>query len=348
MKSNFVLPISCLVVAFSLITLTGCGNNPQTVNQPQDTSENYAYSNLTTNSPQQGGVHQISSQIARDIAVDFVGYGTVHDINAFTNEGVLTFEVDIRHNSIRYVVLVSAESGNVSRLSRYKDDTPLDERSNNLNVISDYPTYQTNDELPSVIPTRGGNNIPISNIVPRSPARQGGPTNPSISAQDAVSLAYNHLLSIGVSGARFDYVYMDLERNTWVWSVEFDGGGRSYEFYVNVETGEFLQAPQGSGSGNTQATLPQSAPVATPSTSVGQSGRPSNPAISLQRAIEIAYADLANRGINATFSRDSGMDWERGQWVWELLFRTHGERMPLIEFYINVDNGNIVKFEWDD
>jgi len=76
--------------------------------------------------------------------------------------------------------------------------------------------------------------------------------------------------------------------------------------------------------------------------------RPSNPAISLERAIEIAYEDLARRGINATYHSNSGMDWERGQWVWELLFRTQGERMPFIEFYINVDSGEIVKFEWDD
>ena len=76
--------------------------------------------------------------------------------------------------------------------------------------------------------------------------------------------------------------------------------------------------------------------------------RPTNPAISLERAIEIAYEYLASQGINATYRSNSGMDWERGQWVWELLFRTQGERMPLIEFYINVDSGEIVKFEWDD
>ena len=94
----------------------------------------------------------------------------------------------------------------------------------------------------------------------------------------------------------------------------------------------------------------QPAQAATPQTNErsSRSNRPSNPAISLERAIEIAYADLAERGINATFRRDSGMDWERGQWVWELEFRTQGERMPIIEFYISVDNGNIVKFEWDD
>jgi len=76
--------------------------------------------------------------------------------------------------------------------------------------------------------------------------------------------------------------------------------------------------------------------------------RPSNPAITLDQAIEIAYADLERRGINATYRSNSGLDFERGQWVWELLFRTQGEHMPLIEYYINVDTGDIVKFEWDD
>ena len=83
--------------------------------------------------------------------------------------------------------------------------------------------------------------------------------------------------------------------------------------------------------------------------SVGEHGnRSSNTAISLERAIEIANSDLASRGISATYSSNSGLDWEKGQRVWELLFRTHGERMPLIEYYINTENGSIVKFEWDD
>jgi len=93
---------------------------------------------------------------------------------------------------------------------------------------------------------------------------------------------------------------------------------------------------------------PSQTPQPSPSPGSGQRNRPSNPAISLDRAIEIAEADLRNRGINATFRTDSGMSWERGQWVWELEFRTRGERMPVIEYYINVNNGNIVKFEWDD
>ena len=82
------------------------------------------------------------------------------------------------------------------------------------------------------------------------------------------------------------------------------------------------------------------------STVFSQSSRPINPAISLERAIEIASADLAARDISATFHRHSGMDWERGQWVWELEFRPNNQR-GVIEYYINVHTGAIVKFEWD-
>ena len=77
-------------------------------------------------------------------------------------------------------------------------------------------------------------------------------------------------------------------------------------------------------------------------------GRPENPEVSLEEAIQLAYDDLENRGISATFREDSGMEWERGQWVWELFFTTEGESMPFVEYYISVDDGSVVKFEWDD
>ena len=57
-----------------------------------------------------------------------------------------------------------------------------------------------------------------------------------------MEIARDHLVSIGVTGAWFDYVYMDMERGRWVWSVEFDGiRGRDYEFYIDVHTGQILK-----------------------------------------------------------------------------------------------------------
>ena len=70
--------------------------------------------------------------------------------------------------------------------------------------------------------------------------------------------------------------------------------------------------------------------------------------IPLGMAIESAEEDLVERGISATFYSDSGLSLEDGRWVWELLFEAEGERMPLIEYYIDASSGEIVKFEWDD
>jgi len=69
----------------------------------------------------QAAVPQISSQSARDIAVELVGHGTARDVVLFTENGVLTFEVEVRHNNVRYMVYVNAANGGVIRMSRHED-----------------------------------------------------------------------------------------------------------------------------------------------------------------------------------------------------------------------------------
>ena len=137
MKRKWMLPISLFFLIFLLFITTGCGNGVPTTMQAQDVlADNNAMADIP---PQQGGLHRISSQRAREIAVDFVGYGIVHDVMAFTDGGVLLFEVDVRYNAMRYVVLINAENGNVTRLSRYEDET-----APHLNVIPDYPPHVPN------------------------------------------------------------------------------------------------------------------------------------------------------------------------------------------------------------
>ena len=290
----------------------------------------------------QAGIPFISSQRAREAAVAHVGYGTARDAMLFSDEGVLTFEVDVRHQNRRYMVYVDAANGDFIRMYRFDDAAE--------------PDLQAAPPSGNVTAAPPGTSIPIpQNITPRPPARQGGPSSPAISAQRAVELARDHLVSIGVTNARFEYVYMDNENGVWVWSVEFGGQGRSYEFYVNVNTGAFLKAP-GGATGAAPSPSPQVSPRPAPSPQAspspspgrGQAGRPTSPAISLERAIEIGYEEIARRGHTGTFRNHSGMDFERGQWVWELVFRVQGGRLPLVEMYINVDTGAVVKFEWDD
>jgi len=291
-KRKRIFPtIAGVAAALTLLVLAGCCNTPQATDQTQNTSPGNYQQNALDNTIAQQGVHQISSQKAREIAIDFVGYGVVHDVLAFTDEGTLIFEVDVRHNAMRYVVLLNAESGNVTSLSRHEDELAVA-------VVSPDATIAPNEHVPQT-----ANETTNAAIAPneRAPQTLNETTNAAITPN-----------------------------------------ARAPQTASETTNAAITPNPQ----------VPQTANEATqsvtsPSVS-GRGNRPSTPAISLDNAIEIAYADLASRGINATYRSNSGMEWERGQWVWELLFRTHGERMPLIEYYINVDNGNIVKFEWDD
>jgi uncharacterized membrane protein YkoI len=116
-----------------------------------------------------------------------------------------------------------------------------------------------------------------------------------------------------------------------------------------VQTSEQVPASE---SDTTPEAIPEPALQETPAQNLlpgnNRSVRPLNPTISLERAIEIGYEELARRGYTGTFRERSGLDWEYGQWVWEIEFRVVGGRRPFVEMYINVDTGSVVKFEWDD
>ena len=72
--------------------------------------------------------------------------------------------------------------------------------------------------------------------------------------------------------------------------------------------------------------------------------RPMDPYISRERAREIAYEYLEDRGISATFREDMGLTWERGKWAWQLEFRS-GE--IIYEFFIDVETGEIMRSRTD-
>jgi len=128
-----------------------------------------------------------------------------------------------------------------------------------------------------VAPAQQGSIAIPANVVPRPPARTGGPLNPAISAQRAVELSRDFLVANGVTNAWFDYVYMDVEQGVWVWSVEFDGPGRSFEFYVNLNSGAFVQTPWGVGTSSpAPIPVPAPAPVPVPAPAGNWSPSPGN------------------------------------------------------------------------
>jgi len=167
----------------------------------------------------------ISAHDAMERALAATGGGTVNSLELVSDpaEGSV-FRIVIVNNNIRFDVSVNASTGGVIRLS-----------------TGSTPGGASPAAAPQQATPQGGG-IFVGTVTPRRPARPGGPANPPISAQRAVEIARDHLVSIGVTSARFDYVYMDMERGRWVWSVEFDGArGRDYEFYIDVNTGHILQ-----------------------------------------------------------------------------------------------------------
>ena len=123
-----------------------------------------------------------------------------------------------------------------------------------------------------------------------------------------------------------------------------------YEILINAQTGEVIGLNSGQAAGLPAVTMapPPGGGVGnvmpmSPQPRQGGGGRHANAQVSRERAIEIAYAHLRSRGFHsAAFRTDSGIDWERGRWVWELEFRDVG---TVIEFYIDINTGDIVKFE---
>jgi len=65
----------------------------------------------------------------------------------------------------------------------------------------------------------------------------------NVDREQAIELANNHLLSIGISNASLAYAYSDNDEGIQVWSIEFVANGVDYEFYVRKDNGSFVKAP---------------------------------------------------------------------------------------------------------
>jgi len=177
------------------------------------------------------GQANISVPQAREIALAMTGGGTISSLELTSGAEGQVYQIVIVNNATRYDISINVQTGDVLRLT-----------SGQIGAAAGAAAPAQRPAAQSPAPQQQGGII-IGNVVPRPPRRSGGPVNPPVSAQRAVEIAANHLASIGATNFRFDYVYMDVERGRWVWSVEFDriGGGRDAEFYIDVHTGEIIQ-----------------------------------------------------------------------------------------------------------
>ena len=85
----------------------------------------YAQANPQSATQTQAGVPNISSQRARDIAVEVIGHGAAREVILFTENGVLLFEVDVRNGTTRYMVYINAATGAVVRMNSFNDGVAI-------------------------------------------------------------------------------------------------------------------------------------------------------------------------------------------------------------------------------
>ena len=178
----------------------------------------------------QAGIPSISSQRARAIAVELVGHGIARDVMLFSENGVLMFEVEVIHETVRYMVYVNAINGGVIRMSRYE------EGSQGITTLPDVvPGVTAPRPTPAPTPSPGPSATP--NPSSGSSAR---PVNPAISRDAAIAIAARDLADRGLTGT-LRSAAMDWEQNQWVWEVEFRDGRIEYEWYINVHTGAIIK-----------------------------------------------------------------------------------------------------------
>ncbi|MCL2016469.1 MAG: PepSY domain-containing protein [Defluviitaleaceae bacterium] len=170
-------------------------------------------------------VAQISSQRAREIAIEFTGEGTALSTNLFTEDGTLTFEVEVQlADSTRYMVYVNAITAAATRMTRLASPQPTAPP-----VVQAPPAPVTPAPAPAPANISGN--------------RNNRPTNPAITRERAIQIAENDMRARGLSGF-FDSIELDWELGQWVWEIEFDSATHrsvDYEWYINVDTGAIVR-----------------------------------------------------------------------------------------------------------
>lgn len=182
-----------------------------------------------------------------------------------------------------------------------------------------------------------------------------------LTEDEAVALALEYLESIGVDDAELEYAYLDEEDGVQVWSIEFSGDGREYEFYVDVLTGEFLKSPDAYDSLANATDTEETGDTTTqpPATQAQAEAPTTQPLAPISQQAPVAPSPApANQQNNTTISRDQAAeialafvpgslievdnDFEHGRAVWYVAIRSGGR---IHEVYVDQQTGEIVYHE---
>ena len=125
-----------------------------------------------------------------------------------------------------------------------------------LNTEEAIPTfdiivYHDREEFQIILDATSGSLIRLESLTTPEPvALAAVEVAGNLTAEEAISLAREHLSTIGITDATLVYSYSDTEDGIAVWSIEFRYNGRDLEFYVVKASGEFLKSPAATNNNN--------------------------------------------------------------------------------------------------
>jgi uncharacterized membrane protein YkoI len=189
----------------------------------QQLIQNQNNSAIALSGVNQPGIPQLSSQRAREIALELIGHGTARNVLLFEENGILMFEVEIRHSNVRYMVYVNARNGSVVRMSRHEDG------------------YQGITTLPEAVPPTGQQPTPPPPSTPPPPQPTPPPPPPPPPGPPAVGTHTTARLDeAGAAAIRANdgrglirHICLDRERGVAVYHVRLYDNGNRVDIYLN-------------------------------------------------------------------------------------------------------------------
>ncbi|MCL1935149.1 MAG: copper amine oxidase N-terminal domain-containing protein [Defluviitaleaceae bacterium] len=183
-----------------------------------------------------GTVTLYAQPVTRNIAVTF------NNIRVAINGQVQTLENEpFIYNGRTYLPVadISRALGHTVTWEASTNTVHLTSGGGDGSSSPNYPAHNqsTPGQSSTNQPNRTGGTVMPTNIVPRSPSHAGAPTNPAISATQAVRMVVDHLNAQGIT-ATFRYMYLEREGNQWKWNIEFSGDN---EFYVWLNSGRITR-----------------------------------------------------------------------------------------------------------
>ena len=250
-------------------------------------------------------------------------------------KGVMIYEVDFDADGFEYEVDVNAETGDVLKFDRERDDdyrAPVSPKPQQKQPAQESPAAQSEPSAPEAPAAQ------------KEDAAAKAPAAPQTSSDDrlsreaaAKSAAFRHA---GVEEKDVDWCTCepDHKRGIRIFEIEFTSGGIEYEYDINAETAEVIRYSK-ERDDDYRAPKPAKspAPAQNPNNSAPSDAKSGDVGESAAKAAALEHA-----GVSEIWDYECERDFERGRSVYEISFKSGGYEY---DYEISAAEGSVLKHE---